>query len=146
MRDIKFRAWDKAFRKMFKVISVGYEGKETLAWRFPFEDERVGWSSAGWEVGKECDLMQYTGLKDKNGKEIYEGDVLTSHEYPFQDDGVYNYHGVVEWADEAAAFVITKRVVNPKRRGISDGIAEYMEEMDSFEVIGNIYENAELVK
>jgi uncharacterized phage protein (TIGR01671 family) len=92
--------------------------------------------------------MRYTGLKDKYGKEIYEGDILTSNQYPFQDDGKYNYHGVVEWGDEYGAFFLTKRLVNSEKRGISHGISETLMDYDmaSFEVIGNIYEKPDLLE
>lgn len=93
-------------------------------------------------------IIQYTGLKDKNGMEIFEGDILTSTEYPFQDDGGYNYHGVVEWGEEEAAYYLTKHLANKKRRGISHGISEMLgqEEMTTFEIIGNIYNNPELLE
>lgn len=132
MREIKFRAWDKEEHEMFSDVSIIDDTWDMLNEFLKHKDELV--------------FMQYTGLTDKNGVEIYEGDILTSLEYPFQDDGGYNYHGVVEWADEAGAFAITKRVANSKIRGISDGIAEYMEDIELFEIIGNIYENPELLE
>ena len=89
---------------------------------------------------------QHTGLKDKNGKEIYEGDILTSPEYPYQDDGKYNYHGVIEWIDEEASFYMTKRLANPEKRGTLNGISQPIESIEEFEVIGNIYENPELLE
>lgn len=91
-------------------------------------------------------LMQYTGLKDRNGKEIYEGDILTSEMYPFQDEGKHNYHGVIEWIEEEASFYMTKRLANKEKRGISDGISQPIEQIEEFEVIGNIYSNPELVE
>ncbi|QKS43433.1 hypothetical protein HUB94_02395 (plasmid) [Paenibacillus cellulosilyticus] len=95
---------------------------------------------------KRFELMQYTGMKDKNGKEIYEGDILTAESYPFQDDGQYNYHGVIEWIDCGAAFYMTKHLVNPNKRGISDGISEPIDEgLEEFVVIGNIYEYPQLL-
>lgn len=89
---------------------------------------------------------QFTGLKDKCGAEIFEGDILTSEDYPYQDDDGYNYHGVIEYADEIAAFVIVKRIVNNTRRGISDGMADLMEDVERFEIIGNIYEHPHLLE
>lgn len=90
-------------------------------------------------------VSQYTGLKDKNGKEIYEGDVLTAEIYPFQDDGEYNYHGVIEWDKETASFYMWKALANKNKRGISHGIGEQIESIERFEVIGSIYENPELI-
>lgn len=128
MREIKFRAWDNAFNKMFEVIQVSYEESETLAWRFPFEGERVGWSSAGWEVGKECELMQYTGLKDKNGVEIYEGDIYKT---PTGLTGQVFFHANGGWLVETKEVEFTLLKINASKQG---------------KVIGNIYENPELLE
>ncbi|MNR93669.1 YopX protein [compost metagenome] len=89
---------------------------------------------------------QYTGLQDRNGKEIYEGDILTALKYPFQDDGKYNYHGVIEWVDEEASFYMTKRLANKDKRGTLDWISQPIEEIEEFEVIGNIYEHPHLLE
>lgn len=126
-REIKFRAWDTETKEM----SYDYLSKHWL--RVCIESPYV-------------ELMQYTGLKDKNGREIYEGDILTSVEYPFQDEGKYNYHGVIEWIDEEASFYMTKRLANPEKRGMSNGISQPIESIEEFEVIGNIYENPELLE
>lgn len=99
----------------------------------------------------ECELKsmgESTGLKDKHGKVIFDGDILTSTEYPYQDDGECNYHGVVEWGEKEAAYYLTKHLANKNRRGISHGISEMLgqEDMTTFEIIGNIYSNHELIK
>ena len=82
-------------------------------------------------IQQECDLMQYTGIKDKNGKEIYEGDIVRCNS-GFYEGGV----GVITYvsADNEPGFFIV--------------FANYETEVDfnNIEVIGNIYENPELIK
>lgn len=93
---------------------------------------------------------QYTGLTDKNGKKIFEGDILRGFAYPFRDgEGKHNYYAEVVWFEDSPAFgLVTHK--NPKSNvvGISEGNCEYMEDWETFlwEVIGNIYDNPELLE
>ena len=121
----KFRAWDK-------------ENSTMLTW-----EQLKSEADFSWFADENLVFMQSTGLKDKNGVEIFEGDILTTEQYPYQVEGEYNYHGVVEWDKESAGYIVVKYVVNPLISGISNGMADRFEEVDGFEVIGNIYENPE---
>ena len=101
-----------------------------------------------YEIDSET-LCQYTGLKDKNGNRIWEGDILKGFTYPFLCDGEFNYYAIVEWSEEYKYFFLYT-IKNPKStvRGISEGNSELFEDFnsDDWEVIGNNFDDENLLE
>ena len=126
MNNLKFRAWDKTAKKMSKVTAIDFSTK-------PF---RVFYKAYGNEnyFNQDAILMQSTGLKDKNGKEIFEGDIVRYL------DGEYSFVGVVE---NSAFGIYAKNKYD--NYGFEDFADENTKEADVV-VIGNIYENKELIE
>ena len=118
MREIKFRAWHKQEKDMYHFINFSgvndYYNGDLMTLKCGFPDELV--------------LMQYTGLKDKNGKEIYEGDIVR-REFTKYRKTVFSKMKVVKFGY--------------KHRYSGYGLAK---ETKTYKVIGNIYENPELLK
>lgn len=129
MREIKFRAWDRQELKLVNAVLIDTDGTLYESWR-DLEDGTVLHGV----------LMQYTGLEDMNGVEIYEGDLLRWRywlEELTEDADVYK----VEWLDGEARFALncyrSGRQIDPRN--------DLMKLGDEFAVIGNIYENPELL-
>lgn len=120
-REIKFRAWDSDDKTMWYMEKLESDQlpNEVLS---VFLDEYYG-----------CDLMQYTGIKDKDGKEIYEGDIVSRPKY--------NLTYVVVFDEKNAGFEL-KRI--PDKSALTFMELRAFEEKT--EVIGNIYQNPELLK
>lgn len=92
-------------------------------------------------------ICQYTGLTDKNGKKIFEGDILRGFQYPFCHDEEYNYYAEIIFVN-CSFMTYTHKNPSSCVRGISDGNTELMEcwVSEDWEVIGNIYDDPELLE
>jgi uncharacterized phage protein (TIGR01671 family) len=140
MREHKYKVWDKHLKKMLdfnedQLSCYGYDPK-----------------TGNFILVTDADYiwLQYTGLKDKNGVEIYDGDIIVKDEYLWFDDDKPNYRGTVEWI--FSAWQVVAHCVNKDKSGISDGINNGLNDegedegsCSMWEVIGNIYENPELL-
>lgn len=131
-REIKFRAWDKKRKEMLPVKFMDFSEwwvscDPTYGKASPLEyGERNSFAN------KETDrhiLMQYTGLHDKNSKEIYEGDVC---------DDARGFRFVVIWEDNAR---FLGRGIGKQKEYI-----RYVGQEPAVKVIGNIYDNPELLE
>lgn len=130
MKEIKLRALDKKSNKIYEVEAIDFLGRFVLV---------KGLIANGGQLNfEDIEKMQYTGLKDKNGKEIYEGDILhiEIHNHMKPDDVIASANEVVEYRG--------------CKYGVLLGYHRGFISLDSFcnatfEVIGNIYENPELL-
>jgi len=118
MREIKFRAWGEDEKVMMSHEDII---------RFEMSYEQV--------TTAEVPIMQYTGLKDKSGVEIYEGDI-----YKFQYTYDADYDGDMPIEKTASG----KKVITDIRTAL-DETKRIFAEHGTIEVIGNIYENPELI-
>jgi uncharacterized phage protein (TIGR01671 family) len=136
MRKIKFRVWDKDSGQMFYIPSIqfGFLGSGDAEDGYPcfYGLRGHSFTDQGGHVFKKENMViqQYTGLKDIDEKEIYEGDIL-KWATSLLENFKYESPIIVEFID--GCFTIAGEAVGQYDAGF-------------FEVIGNIYENPELIK
>lgn len=133
MREVKFRAWDKITKQIFEVKQIDFNAIERNVYGFIAYKSIFGgvYESLSFRSFNNVELMQYTGLKDKHGKKIYDGDII---EISYKNSSIKQNAKVVY---EKGCFFAD----------LGDRIAYYIYEVDDkCEVIGNIYENKELLK
>jgi uncharacterized phage protein (TIGR01671 family) len=139
MREIKFRAWDKEeerIRDWKNLLAIGYGPNKIMDSEIDdsiFNDDQF-------------QLMQFTGLYDRHGKEIYEGDILKwkcSHG-AISGGGKVKLHKVtIEWGHLTSAHGYSLTI---HKGGEKYAVEKSYWNKEDREIIGNIYENPELIK
>ena len=128
MREIKFRAWEIDSKKMRHVVKIWWwNGRPSHISALLRGAQTEQGDNEKIMIRERFELMQFTGLKDKNGKEIYDGDIVK------YDDDIWQ----IEWNNNTACFQLL----------LNDGIGLHPL-FDNFhcEVIGNVYEHPNLLK
>lgn len=122
-REIKFRAWHIADKRMYYNVQEAYMGKAYSKDATEFESAYACSFGEALRMPDIFSVMQYTGMKGKNGKEIYEGDI------------VRYWGGVAPIEYNIFGFAI---------KGTDEDYFD-INEPDKIEVIGNIYESSSLI-
>lgn len=116
MRTLKFKAWDAVRRKMFNLQAVSFDMQNSS----PFAVSLPGRS---WEPVSKFELIQWTGLTDLNGTDVYEGDLVRISSLVFS----------VVWNESQASFELTE---------LGTDLKHNIHEAVTGSVIGNRFENA----
>lgn len=161
-RNKKFKVWDKENKEWFKPIYEGYNNRIfeiLISLKGDLIIRNEGFEINGHKgrnIHESCfpnrfELIEYTGLKDKNGKEIYEGDVIkqTYHKTIGYGDNEENFKGY-----HIGEVVLISSGVCIKKPLMYEAEIDQLVKLDGYknvagyrsEVIGNIYENPELLE
>jgi uncharacterized phage protein (TIGR01671 family) len=137
MREIKFRAWDEARRYMITSDLDHIDFEKSIAYWYDVTadiDPETGEQGTPYQIHAESSVipLQYTGLKDKNGKEIYGGDIVNCS-FKLKDNEPQYFNAVPVEFDPVWGTTISPLDVYSLGR------------CREIEVIGNIYENPELI-
>ena len=137
-REIKFKAWDEQNKIMhfdFQFIKSGEAGNDWIIFKSDKQKLEKGDVFNNPYFSQQLKIMQWTGLLDKNGKEIYEGDIVS-----VSLSLGYSNNRVVVWNKIGGSWCFSED-------GIQEGIdLDFTDIGDDIEIIGNIHENKELLK
>ena len=136
MREIKFRVWCKEYEQFIQFNKMRFLEDGSLWYVQGVDENEEEINPPYFENQNDWELMQYTGLKDKNGVEIYEGDFLMAGDA---------YLGVIEYHSTRAQF-IGKNIGETFPEDEYDTLYTKNGRFNSAKVIGNIYENPKLLE
>lgn len=134
----KFRAWDKRRKEMWKVATLHIEDEyadlfKTNIYEKPFDNP--------WAKFEDLIFLQSTGLKDKNGVEIFEGDVVVGQQHLTTDSSTpFEIKGLVRYSKRNTMFYLDEKSFGHDKFMNSLGSSIYQ-----FEVIGNVWEDGDLI-
>lgn len=150
MRKHKFRAWDEGNKVMhydFQFITSGENGNDWICFSSDKEarktDDPRGIIFSNPYFRQQLKIMEFTGLLDRHGKEICEGDIVkTCWQHDSCTNFDYEFVGEVEWIPQAAQFMIHRHNPNQEQDDYRPFYSEYRDEYleDGTEIIGNIWE------
>lgn len=124
MKELKIKAWLKKEKKMVSIIGIDFN-YEYIRYT---EDDNLFNSDYKVAEFKDIELLQFTGLKDNGGQELYEADVIKFN------DGVDDIYGLISYDDEDGTYRVSY-----------ENITEHLSEREGdFEIVGNIFENPDL--
>ena len=132
MNRLKYRVWITPW------------GSDTSPYMYYIEDLHLGAAIGNWERGgyKDAVFQQYTGIKDKNGNEIYEGDIVKYN----PDDRTVDREGIIEWSNYYHGWTIRDKQCYPESKyGVFSLACPFMS-FNDVEIICHIFENPELLK
>ncbi|WP_336162098.1 YopX family protein [Fusobacterium polymorphum] len=124
MKEFKMKAWLKKENKMVSIIGID------LNYQYIRYTDDGNLFKDDYKIAefKDIELLQFTGVKDKAGQEVYEADVIKFN------DGIDDIYGLISYDDEDAVYCVSY-----------ENVTEYLLNMaGDFEIVGNIFENPNL--
>ena len=124
MKELKIKAWLKKEKKMVAIIGIDFN-YEYIRYT---EDDNLFNENYKTAEFKDIELLQFTGLKDNGGQELYEADVIKFN------DGIDDIYGLISYDDEDGSYRVSY-----------ENITEHLSDLEGdFEIVGNIFENPKL--